>query len=120
MKNFKKYTIISIVYSIAIFILSASPRLGGGIEFPFFDKILHFIAFMILAFLLIRAIKENSSTNKYIFYTIIISALYGISLEVVQYYIPGRECNFWDWIADFVGTLVGIFISIPRVRLHNK
>ena len=37
----------------------------------------------------------------------IISSAYGAVDELHQYFVPGRDCNFWDWLADTLGAFFG-------------
>jgi len=32
---------------------------------------------------------------------------YGAIDEFHQYFVPGRDCNVWDWIADTLGVFLG-------------
>jgi VanZ family protein len=54
----------------------------------------------------------------------IICTFYGFSDEFHQYFVPNRDANFYDWIADVVGvvlTLVIIkFILAKRYSLFRK
>jgi VanZ family protein len=36
-----------------------------------------------------------------------IGSAYGILDEVHQFFVPGRDCNVWDWIADTLGAVIG-------------
>jgi VanZ family protein len=37
--------------------------------------------------------------------------------EIHQSFVPGRDANVWDWVADTLGALAGAGIAIPAVRL---
>lgn len=41
---------------------------------------------------------------------IVIAALYGVSDEVHQCFVPMRSCEVWDWAADLLGSVAGVFI----------
>jgi VanZ family protein len=38
---------------------------------------------------------------------VLVSSLYGVIDEVHQFYVPGRDCNVWDWLADTLGAFLG-------------
>mgnify|MGYP001485872050 CR=1 FL=1 len=67
-----------------------------------YDKISHLFAYMCLAlnsFLLI-----NSKKN---FIGILVLICYGILIEFLQAYIPGRYPSFWDGVANSMGVVIG-------------
>ena len=39
--------------------------------------------------------------------TMIVGSAYGAVDEIHQYFVPGRDCNFWDWLADTLGAVLG-------------
>jgi len=39
--------------------------------------------------------------------TMLVSSGYGAIDEFHQYFVPGRDCNVWDWIADTLGAFLG-------------
>jgi VanZ family protein len=39
--------------------------------------------------------------------TACIAAVYGIVDEIHQYFVPGRDCSPWDWVADALGAAAG-------------
>ena len=41
---------------------------------------------------------------------LIIVSLYGALDELHQLFIPGRDCDFFDWCADFIGANLGILV----------
>ncbi len=112
----KIFTIITIVYALVLFAVSLIPKFGPGQMFSFADKIAHFGAFFVLAFFLVRSIREFKNIKYGWLYALIIASIYGILLEIAQGYIPGRECSFFDWMADFLGALPGVFIKFPSRR----
>jgi VanZ family protein len=76
------------------------------------DKIEHFTAYFILAVLLNLAMMFQ---NKYIYikrkawlFTLVIIMTYAGLDEIHQLFIPGRDCELFDWIADSSGVLLGI------------
>ena len=38
---------------------------------------------------------------------IVITSVYGIIDEIHQSFTPGRECSFFDWVADTLGAVFG-------------
>ncbi len=75
-----------------------------------FDKLQHLIAYLVLAatasFWFSPAQREFHRLRT-LFLLVFISSLYGVSDEVHQFFVPGRDCNVWDWIADTIGAFLG-------------
>jgi VanZ family protein len=75
-----------------------------------FDKIAHFIAYAVLtvaAGLWISSVTWRRRPRLWFLLVAAIAAAYGIIDEVHQFFVPGRNCNLWDWIADVVGSIAG-------------
>ncbi len=73
------------------------------------DKVGHLVVYGVLVFLFLRAFKiSDRLTDKKVFWVVLGSALYGISLEIVQYtFFPGRFFEVLDIIANIIGSLTG-------------
>ncbi|MDA3861371.1 MAG: VanZ family protein [Melioribacteraceae bacterium] len=88
---------------------SSIPKVLGGV-----DKIKHFGAYFVLAFLLNFALQIQNRypliSKKSILFTFLITLFYGLFDEVHQIFIPGRYFDLWDLLADVVGSVVGIFL----------
>ncbi len=97
-----------------IFYFSHLP--GDALELPpvlAADKILHALAYGILAATAIHAVKARHfklKTQHIWRSALAISVLYGISDEIHQYFIPGRFMSGWDILADAAGALVTVLI----------
>ena len=99
------------IYWLILFIATSLPveRLPNiGLN----DKINHFIAYFILAVLvnltLIYQRKSRFLFKKAPLVTIIIGLLYGAVDELHQIFVPGRFADTLDWMADGLGTVVGV------------
>ncbi len=76
-----------------------------------YDKMNHFIAFVVLAMLLDFSFP-NSGFNA-IKITLLI--FYGLSLEIIQHFLPYRMFSLFDVVADIVG-LASYGLLIPLVK----
>lgn len=88
------------------------------------DKIEHFLAFGGLGFLLFLSLRIQ---NKYILlkklpwlFTILFVALYAAFDELHQLFIPGRMCDFNDWVADMIGVIIGVLIMAVFIFIFDK
>ena len=95
---------------LGIGILSLLPP-NSGIELGEHDKWNHFIAYLILAFN--WCLIKNS--RGIFFFGILICICYGLSLEYLQGFVPGRVPSWLDALANAGGVLIGFLIySITR------
>jgi len=112
------YWILPLAVALAIVWLSAQSRYPMGVELPPpLDKLAHASAFGCLALLLDIALQHTRLDlpmyRRHLLVFVSVS-LYGITDEWHQYYVPGRSCEFGDWVADTIGGGLGIFVaSLP-------
>lgn len=113
-KNFLKLWLPVIAYAILIF-------WGSSLEQPFgielkiknIDKLLHFLEYAVLGFLLVRAIRGSDaelSGKTVVLVAFAIGALYGFTDELHQTVVPGRFATISDFIFDSIGTVTGAII----------
>jgi VanZ family protein len=69
------------------------------------DKANHFLAFMTLYILLSLAYKNFSTLSK-----VVLLIAFGLQIEIVQSFIPGRDFSLFDVVADTVGITIGIVL----------
>jgi VanZ family protein len=75
-----------------------------------FDKLQHLLAFAVLTGAMCLWVSREKWKVRRLLYILIIASIgsvYGIIDEVHQYFVPGRDCNVWDWIADTLGSMIG-------------
>lgn len=87
----------------------------------FIRKSAHFILYSGLGFLTVLSIV----LIKYKFYTSYViawfaAALYGVSDEVHQYFIPGRGPTFADIKLDTISALAGVVAAAVIVELYRR
>lgn len=93
---------LALLYMLIIFGLSSRPGDQVGIPEPW-DKLVHACAFGLLAFVWYRAIHS-------FWMAWVITALYGLSDEIHQGFVPGRARDIEDWLADMVGAAVVVWL----------
>ena len=110
MKNYIKYHMPWQILLLAIFIQSSIGNMNMiDFGFSFQDKFLHFFVFGLLGLLMARSFKKSRFklfNNYYHILAIILTGLYGIIDEYHQYFVPGRYCDIYDFIADSVGIII--------------
>ncbi len=95
---------------IFIFWQSSYPGIISEPLFPHDDKVMHFVVYALLAFLVARAVKKEKlswSPMKIKIITILFVAGFGLSDEIHQAFIPERYASAWDFLADCAGSVAG-------------
>jgi VanZ family protein len=102
-----------------IFFLSTQSSLPHPKSFIGLDKLLHFTAYGALgfaAFLWVPpAFWKRRPVLSLLLITTIVSA-YGITDELHQYFVPGRDCDIWDWVADTLGAFTGALVAMMVLK----
>ncbi len=75
------------------------------------DKIVHALIYIPLAVLIYFALKKSGIKKNVFLLAVILTALYGISDEYHQRYVPNRFASIGDIIADSVGAVLGSFFA---------
>jgi len=113
LKRFVLYWLPLILYCLFIYIQSAHPSPEQIPSIPFIDKVLHCAAYGIMGILFYRAcqtlrIKDN--IHMLILISVVSASLYGISDEIHQSFVPFREAEVADVIADMLGAAIGVLL----------
>lgn len=88
---------------------------------PIIRKLAHYTLYTIGGFLIINYIDElNSEKRKKIIYSIIIGALYAISDEIHQYFVPSRAAQIRDVCIDSLGIMTGTIMYMISKDILNK
>jgi VanZ family protein len=90
---------------IAGLIFSASTR--SAVAAPHvtnIDKVAHFSVYGLLGTLICRLRGGGSGALM----GLLIASAYGATDEWHQYFVPGRSCDVWDWVADTSGAALAV------------
>ena len=87
----------------------------GGASVPYIDKLLHFSAFLILTLFMDLSIKNALLFNKI---AIIFLILYAFLIELVQYFLPYRSAEVFDFISDLLGVLAYLYFA-PNINIRH-
>ena len=69
------------------------------------DKVVHLLLFSIMAWLAYLALRDIASLRFPVLVAGGLALAYGLLLEGLQFYVPGRSPSFGDAVADGVGVL---------------
>ncbi|MCK6612724.1 MAG: VanZ family protein [Ignavibacteriaceae bacterium] len=121
----KKYAVYIplVVYWLTLLIATSIPSKSLP-EISYSDKTMHFLAYGGLSFLLTLAFmvqKKYPELRGYaVLAAITVATLYGALDEFHQSFIPGRNAEFLDWLADFAGSILGAYLCLGFLRLPVK
>ncbi|HDH52940.1 MAG TPA: VanZ family protein [Nitrospirae bacterium] len=98
---------VTIGYMGIIFYLSSLQDIDIS-RFPSnFDKVVHTCIYIPLSFLLYLSLRRIG-IKKYIFImAFVLASIYGISDEIHQLFVPGRDAAIGDVLADTLGAFIG-------------
>jgi VanZ family protein len=105
-----------------IFYLSSQPSIATPALFPGQDKLFHLIAFGILGLLTMGAqqtSREGYSARR-VWLVVLAVTLYGILDETHQYFVPGRNADVFDALADALGALLGAWTMYFLARILHR
>lgn len=120
MKTLLRYTFLPLLIVVLIFVAtclitpSQLPTMPGNVPW---DKLVHFCMFFVLSAVSLidyyHLHKRNPSTCRWIFWGFIIPVFYGGVIELMQkYFFPSHSAEWWDWIADVLGSLIATILVI--------
>jgi VanZ family protein len=102
----------TLVYLTLIYYFSSQSSLKISLQgfYGHMDKVAHMGEYFILGFLLFYNVAKWQ--KKWAFaIAVLVSGLYGVSDEIHQAFVPLRDSDVLDTMADLVGGLCGAFIG---------
>jgi len=121
LRNFFRY-IWAIAWGVVMLVLMGLPSEdlpSTGLYFEGFDKMAHCGSFFVFtAFLLLGSILDGQTSKiKSIVITFFIASIFAFGTEALQYYLTtGRQADWWDIFADYVGIGMALFSYILFYR----
>jgi len=104
------------IYCSLIFWLSSQSALPAPMLFEHQDKLHHLGAYFIMGVLAWRFFNDYAQNQKSMFMmSLVFCSLYGISDEIHQSYVPDRDADVFDWLADTLGALIAL-ITIQLLK----
>jgi VanZ family protein len=99
-------------YWIILFIVTHIPIPKVVYQAEVSDKALHFVAYLLLIFLLWFSVNPEGKVNwrkSAVWWVFLVTIVYGILDEVTQAY-AGRSCDMMDFLYDAIGTAAGLIM----------
>lgn len=107
-----------LAYAALIFVVSHHPVPERIQSILPWDKLIHFVEYFILGFLVQRALGRESLP--FLALAIALSAGYGALDEFHQSFIPGRFASAGDIVADAVGAMAGAVAAYHFYKKKKK
>lgn len=123
-RTFARYWLPFVLWALGIFTASSIPGAAFP-DSPIFshDKILHFIVFFGFAFLLERALHHQTrypSLSRHSHLATLVAAILYASLdEFHQAFVPGRDPDVYDLMADTAGAIGAVILVWLLNRLRR-
>jgi hypothetical protein len=108
------------IWAALILFLTSVPDPGAlapvsAFSFPGADKLVHCLMYLVLGWLASRAL-ENASISRVVWMAVAILCFAALD-EWHQFFIPGRDADVLDWVADSLGASMGILLGARALRL---
>jgi VanZ family protein len=115
----------AVLWATVIFLLSSmSYPPTPGPDFPWKDKVGHWMIYCTLGWLVARALRRahNLTLPKTFVLAILIGSAYGASDEFHQRFVPHRSCELFDWVADTLGGIAGaaVFYAYETAKANRR
>jgi len=98
-----------------IALLVAPIRLGSPpveMSLPYLDKVVHFTLFLGVSALW-RSLLAARSVRFPALLALGLGVALGGATELAQLYVPYRDCDLYDFLADAAGSAAGVLLPLP-------
>ena len=109
-KSWRTWLFISYLSLVIYLSVQSGDQLNWFSQLWKYDKVIHFIEYLGVGFLLINALKIKPLSKIQWVYAVCFLCLFPIFDESLQYYTPRRIPDIYDGIADIFGGLIGAYI----------
>ncbi|MEW5795165.1 MAG: VanZ family protein [Candidatus Zixiibacteriota bacterium] len=126
MKSFAKYHLPAVLYAAAILIIPSLPGFRTpAVRFLVSDKLAHFLEYAVFALLAYRSVShwsERLQPRMMFLISFLVLAVFAVVDEVLQRFIPGRQTDIWDYVADLCGgvAVYGLLVWWRRRRSRTR
>ncbi len=107
----RQWVIMALFYALFIFLMSSRSYPNADVHFD--TSYLHPVEYLTLGLLLGRmwySVIDSKGFLSFSIRVLLAGALFGASDEIHQAFIPGRDCDFVDFLFDVGGTAAAILL----------
>jgi VanZ family protein len=112
--------LLALAWMGGIFFLSHQPSLPTPSLFEHQDKLFHGGAYGLLGLLLAGALFDPARPWRMLLVAWLLGSLYGLSDEFHQSFIPGRDADLLDALADSAGAWLGALAGTLAMRRVHR
>ena len=109
-KSWRAWLFISYLSLVIYFSVQSGDDLSWLSQLWKYDKLVHFLEYLGVGFLLINVLKIKPLSKAQWLYAVCFLFLFPIFDELLQYYTPRRIPDIYDGCADILGGLIGAYI----------
>ena len=109
-KSWRTWLFLFYIFIILYLSSISGDELGWFSQLWKYDKIVHFIEYLGVGFLLVNAMKIKPLIKSHWKYVVIFLLMFPIIDEVLQYYTPRRIPDIFDCIVDVIGGITGAYL----------
>lgn len=85
---------------------------NGKVAGNYLDKVVHFMVFLFLSYRIGWKFRDSDQLISVLFGAILL----GFATEFVQQFIPGRNMEIYDALADTFGVIVGYYLFQRKLK----
>ena len=118
-----RYRVAAVTYAVLVFTVSSWP----GVKLPdvgagSLDKLIHFGQYAILAVLVAAGWGNQPESDRQYsrWLPVVILAVFVTVDEYHQRWVPGREVEIGDWLANLTGIACGWWVGTLTFRRHDQ
>jgi VanZ family protein len=100
--------------TVGVLALTPNPALGPTLGW---DKLNHTLAFAALAFCAV--LGQRGGSRRQLAAVLLALLAYGGLIELLQLFVPNRESEWGDWLADAVGIGIGALLAAAWLRVRG-
>ncbi|MDX1627946.1 MAG: VanZ family protein [Fulvivirga sp.] len=117
-----KYFVGALLWAVFILVLTLTPGKSiPDLTLLSYDKLGHAFVFMILSFLISKGFQElRRKALISTVTTLVITTFYGFLIEFSQDYIPDRNMDWFDAIANIIGSILGVLVFYLSIRIKRS
>jgi VanZ family protein len=117
MKMLLNNKLLPFIWTVCVFYLlsfdTSSASDSALWKLPGIDKLIHFVIFLLFAYLWGVFFMQHSTFEErnIIFIIIILGSGFGMGMEFYQKFFTNRSFSYWDGVADAMGTIAGVWLA---------
>ncbi len=114
-----KYNVGALIWAGLILLLTLTPgKSVPDISLFSYDKLGHAFVLFVFSILLSKGLHTaNNKVVSAIYITLFFSSIYGLGIEIAQDFIPDRGMEWYDALANVLGSFLGVGSFYLSIKL---